>query len=156
MINILTKKIEDSLTESEDIELVKTIDDQFPYPLDNFQKHACFRTSKNENVLVTAHTGSGKCFCKNTPILMFDGTIKMVQDVKVGDLLMGDDSTSRKVLNLASGSEMMYNITLSNGDSFTCNESHILCLKHNVKNRIRDYKSRNNWEARWFLSLIHI
>ena len=69
MINILTKKIEDSLTESEDIELVKTIDDQFPYPLDNFQKHACFRTSKNENVLVTAHTGSGKSACGEHAIL---------------------------------------------------------------------------------------
>ena len=69
MINILTQKIEDSLTESEDIELVKTIDDQFPYPLDNFQKHACFRISKNENVLVTAHTGSGKSVMAEHAIL---------------------------------------------------------------------------------------
>ena len=69
MINILTQKIEDSLIESEDIELVKTIDDKFPYPLDNFQKHACFRTSKNENVLVTANTGSGKTLIAEHAIL---------------------------------------------------------------------------------------
>jgi hypothetical protein len=36
--------------------------------------------------------GSGKCHGKDTPILMYDGTIKLVQDIKVGDLLMGDDS----------------------------------------------------------------
>jgi superfamily II RNA helicase len=32
----------------------------YPFELDHFQKHAHFRTSINENVLVTAHTGSGK------------------------------------------------------------------------------------------------
>jgi len=33
---------------------------KFPYPLDHFQLHGCNAISKNENVLVTAHTGSGK------------------------------------------------------------------------------------------------
>ena len=32
----------------------------YPFELDHFQKHAHYRTSINENVLVTAHTGSGK------------------------------------------------------------------------------------------------
>lgn len=32
----------------------------FKYPLDHFQLHACDAISNNENVLVTAHTGSGK------------------------------------------------------------------------------------------------
>ena len=32
----------------------------FKYPLDHFQLHACKAISNNENVLVTAHTGSGK------------------------------------------------------------------------------------------------
>ena len=79
--------------------------------------------------------GLGKCHGKGTKILMYDCTVKNVEDVKVGDLLMGDDGTPRKVLSLANGKDDMYKITLKNGDSFTCNSAHILSCemsnKHN-------------------------
>jgi superfamily II DNA or RNA helicase len=71
----------------------------------------------------------GKCLGKDTEILMHDGTKKMVQDIIVGDLLMGDDSTPRKVLTLARGREQMYKISSKKGDEYICNESHILSLK---------------------------
>ena len=41
---------------------------------------------------------------------MSNGSIKMVQDIQIGELLMGDDSTPRKVLSLASGEDEMYDI----------------------------------------------
>jgi superfamily II DNA or RNA helicase len=72
---------------------------------------------------------AGKCLGKDTEILMFDGTLKLVQDVMKGDLLMGDDSTPRKVLSLARGKEQMYRISSKKGDNYICNESHILSLK---------------------------
>lgn len=81
------------------------------------------------NVCLVLPTGAGKCHGVDTPILMFDGTVKMVQDVKVGDQLMGADSTSRDVLALANGSEMLYRVTPTKGDSYVVNESHILSLK---------------------------
>ena len=89
----------------------------------------------------------GKCLAINTPIIMYDGTIKKVQHVEVGDLLMGDDSTPRKVLTLARGQEQMYKITSKDevhvdmdadtniggtdatNEHYTVNESHILSLK---------------------------
>jgi superfamily II DNA or RNA helicase len=71
----------------------------------------------------------GKCLGKDTKILMYDGTVKNVQDINVGDLLMGDDSTPRNVLTLARGREQMYKISSKKGDSYICNESHILSLK---------------------------
>ena len=74
--------------------------------------------------------GKGKCLGFNTPILMYDGTIKMVQDVKVGDVIMGDDSTPRNVLTLARGREMMYKVIPTKGDPYVVNESHILSLKY--------------------------
>ena len=73
--------------------------------------------------------GSGKCHAKNTPIMMSDGTIKMVQDIQVGDLLMGDDSTPRKVQSLARGRDKMYDVIPIKGEKYTVNEEHILCLK---------------------------
>ena len=74
--------------------------------------------------------GRGKCLGKDTPILMYDGTIKMVQDVLVGDVLMGDDSGPRNVLSLARGRENMYKIGCKKGDGYIVNESHILSLKY--------------------------
>ena len=74
--------------------------------------------------------GKGKCLGVNTPIMMYDGTIKMVQDIKVGDVIMGDDSTPRNVLTLARGREMMYKVIPNKGDPYIVNESHILSLKY--------------------------
>ena len=75
-------------------------------------------------------TGYGKCHKADTPILMYNGSIKMVQHVMVGDMLMGDDSTPRRVLSLASGAETMYKIIPKTyGDPYIVNRSHILSLK---------------------------
>jgi superfamily II DNA or RNA helicase len=88
--------------------------------------------------------GRGKCLAKNTEIIMFDGTIKYVQDVVVGDLLMGDDSTPRKVLSLASGREMMYKISAISPnahtlpDSYVVNKSHILSLRNDQTGEVMD------------------
>ena len=80
--------------------------------------------------ILEIYCGAGKCLGKDTPILMYDGSIKMVQDVQVGDILMGDDSTPRNVLTLARGRETMYKIADSdNKEDYTVNESHILSLK---------------------------
>ena len=85
--------------------------------------------------LLAASFGLGKCHGAGTKIMMSDGSEKNVEDVAVGDKLMGDDSKPRNVLSLANGEEMLYRITLKNGDSYTCNESHIFALqmsnKHN-------------------------
>ena len=94
--------------------------------------------------LIDLACGQGKCHGINTPIIMFDGKIKMIQDIEIGDKIMGDDSTSRDVLSLARGKEMMYDIIQSNGDKYTVNESHILSLKCTesfykyIKNEIYD------------------
>jgi len=79
--------------------------------------------------LMIGGAGSGKSFLKGTPVLGFDGSILKIEDIKVGDLLMGPDSTPRKVLELGRGRETFYKVTPIKGDSFYCNESHILSLK---------------------------
>jgi len=82
-----------------------------------------------ENVLLYHGVGVGKCMKKDTPILMYTGDIKKVQDVQIDDLLMGDDSTPRSVLSLARGFDNMYDIvSVNNGEKYTVNEAHILCL----------------------------
>lgn len=81
-------------------------------------------------VLLYHGLGSGKCVSKDTPILMYDGSIKMVQDIIVGEQVMGDDSTPRNILSLGRGIDTMYEIIPIKGESFTTNSEHILCLKY--------------------------
>jgi hypothetical protein len=71
---------------------------------------------------------SGKCFAAGTEILMHNGTIKRVEDIIPGDLVMGDDSTPRTVLDLARGIEELYCISSKYG-SMTVTRDHVLCLK---------------------------
>ncbi len=94
--------------------------------------------------------GRGKCLAKNTEVLMYDGRLLPVQDIQVGDYLMGDDCTPRLVKTLARGRETMYRVRDAIwGASYVVNESHILSLKHigsgdTVDISVRDYLIRND------------
>jgi len=125
------------ITKGENISL------EFPKPLRDYQdkiidvymKHidnpiCCGYEQKGGGGILEVPCGRGKCLGKDTPILMYNGSIKMVQDIEVGDELMGDDSSPRKVLTLARGKEMMYKISSKKGPGYIVNESHILSLKY--------------------------
>ena len=94
--------------------------------------------SNNGGGLLELPCAAGKCLGKDTPILMYDGTIKMVQDIVIGDILMGDDSTPRNVLSLARGKEQMYKIEKNNNEFYIVNESHILSLKDCRRGGVED------------------
>jgi len=94
-------------------------------------------------LLVFHEVGSGKCMGKNSKILMYDGTIKLVQDVKIGDLLMGDNSTPRIVKSLGKGRDQMFRIKQKNGgDDYIVNKNHILSLKISGQKSIAKIKNR--------------
>jgi superfamily II DNA or RNA helicase len=94
---------------------------------DNFDQRELL--TKTNGGIVSVPCGAGKCHLRDTPILMYDGSIKMVQDVIVGDQVMGDDSTPRNVLQLGRGREIMYRVVSTKGDPYVVNKSHILSLK---------------------------
>jgi ATP-dependent Lon protease len=108
--------------------------------------------SKGHALAVVGPAGCGKCHGKNTPILMYDGKIKMVQDIKEGDLLMGIDSKPRKVLGLGRGEDEMYEISNVKGDTYTVNSEHILCLKISGWLRIDNIKNIKTYKVVWFNS----
>ncbi|MFD2570386.1 replicative DNA helicase [Spirosoma soli] len=82
-----------------------------------------------ELIILAARPAMGKCLGKGTKVVMFDGSLRKVEDVREGDLLMGDDSTPRRVLSIARGQERMYWVHQNKGISYRVNESHILSLK---------------------------
>jgi len=69
------------------------------------------------------------CHAPGTEILMYNGTLKKVEKIQIGDLLMGPDSKPREVLKLFSGEEEMYKITPTKGTPFVVNKSHVLHLE---------------------------
>lgn len=79
----------------------------------------------NKNIVVEATAG---CLGKNTPILMYDGSIKPIQDIRVGDKVMGVDSTPRNVLSVSTGIDKLYEIKPVKGDSWICNSQHLLTV----------------------------
>lgn len=90
------------------------------------------------NAVIEAAAGSGKCLGFDTEILMYDGSIKKVQDIKVGDLLMGDDSQPRKVLSTNVGEGRLKRIVPKKGNSWVCNDVHILTLDKDILDSIRE------------------
>lgn len=108
--------------------------------LREYQERAVHQLAKRlaggtQRVVLQLATGAGKCLGKDTPVLMYNGEVKKVQDIKAGELLMGPDSRQRKVLSTCRGQEMLYKVIPVKGDPYIVNESHVLSLKRtNIKN----------------------
>ena len=85
---------------------------------------------KSSGILIEMPCGHGKCHGKGTKLLMYDGSVKCVEDIVVGDLLMGDDSTPRRVLSLARGREELFKVRQNKGEDYVVNRSHILTLQY--------------------------
>jgi len=69
------------------------------------------------------------CFAKDTPILMWNGTTKMSQDILIGDILVGDDGEKRIVEDLVMGEDELYEVKQNNGMNYVVNSKHALVLK---------------------------
>lgn len=85
-------------------------DNQVPV-VETYMNHVAQTPDTGGGGLLNLPCAFGKCFAKDTPVLMYDGSIKMVQDIVVGDQVMGDDNTARNVLSLGTGREKMYKIS---------------------------------------------
>jgi len=114
---------------------VKYINDQFLNPwcppdfnleeMRDYQPDFVNKVLKHNRGIVKGPTG---CHRKGQKVLMYDGALKKVENIKIGDLLMGDNSEPRKVLNLCRGHGKMCKIIPNKGKEFVVNEDHILTL----------------------------
>jgi replicative DNA helicase len=91
--------------------------------------------------------GTGKCLLWSTKILKYDGTVAEAQQIKIGDLLMGDDGTPRRVTNFHRLLDKKYEVKQSHAMSYYVNPLHILTLKNfqgKVENiSIEDYLKKS-------------
>jgi len=74
---------------------------------------------------------------------MYDGSVRAVEDIEPGEMLMGDDSRPRRVIRTLTGRERMFCVRPAAAEPFICNESHILTLIRDtnliIDISIRDY-----------------
>lgn len=100
---------------------------------------------RHGQMIAQVATGGGKCLGKDTPVMMHDGTIKPVQDVALGDTLMGPDGGPRVVLSTSVGRSELFRVTPTKGDSYIVNDAHILSLKKTS----RGYRGRRRDGAKY-------
>jgi hypothetical protein len=76
--------------------------------------------------------GKAGCFAAGTKVLMYDGSVKNIEDIEVGEQVMGSDGkSSRTVQKLHRGEQPMFNIIPDDGcDPYTVNLMHDLVLKN--------------------------
>tara|TARA_Y100000389_G_scaffold204794_1_gene259708 strand:- start:3258 stop:6056 length:2799 start_codon:yes stop_codon:yes gene_type:complete len=88
------------------------------------------------------------CFASNTPILMYDGTLKNSQDIKIGDKLIGDDGNIRNVTHLTQGYDKMYRIEQNNSENYIVNSEHTLVLYYSGQGSISN--CFDSYKFNWF------
>jgi len=116
----------------------KVLDERTPLPtpdliracqgLRDYQIPIAYTAIMSGGGIVSAATGVGKCVAPATPIIWADGHVDKIQAAQAGDLLMGDDSTPRRVIERIDGIGPMYRITPIYGDAFEAADHHILRL----------------------------
>jgi len=90
------------------------------------------------------------CFAADIPVLMWNGSTKMSQDIALGDILVGDDGKPRNVIRLMQGEDEMYEVQQNNAMNFTVNSRHTLLLKYSGNKRIYWNDKSNYWKLIWF------
>lgn len=99
------------------------------FALDLNQKSAITEWMRHGIGVANMAVNAGKCLGQGTPVVLSDGTLKKVEDIRVGDRLLGPDSKPRTVLALGRGSSQLYRVRQGNGDDYTCNSDHVLVLE---------------------------
>jgi len=88
-----------------------------------------------------------RCLEVGTEVLMYDGTLKKIEDIKLGEFVMGPDSKPREVLDTSRGISELFEVHQSCADTYVVNENHILSLKkaQSCKNAISDKQPNGHY-----------
>ncbi|MBI3840650.1 MAG: AAA family ATPase [Thaumarchaeota archaeon] len=115
-----------------------------------FQSVAQSASKASQNVLLYGPVG---CHRKGQLVLMFDGSFERVEDVTEGDLLMGPDSTSRRVLETVHGSGKMIEVQPIKGNPFVVSEDHILTI---IQTRLRKHPRKPSEDTEGIIKDIRV
>ena len=89
------------------------------------------------------------CFARDTPIILWNGSVKMSQDICVGDELIGDDGKKRVVEELFSGEDELYEVKQKTAEKYIINSKHTLLLQF-VENKPIWKDDCERWQIMFF------
>ena len=69
---------------------------------------------------------NNSCLAPDTPVLMWNGSVKRADQIVYGDQLVGDDGKLRNVLYTCAGQDDMYEIIQEKGEKYIVNKEHYL------------------------------
>jgi hypothetical protein len=92
------------------------------------------------------------CLHETVQVRMYDGSLKYSKDIKIGDKLMGVDSTPRIVQKLVRGEGLMYDNYTKYGDKYRTTDSHLHVLKkHKVLPKTKKRKNKLKYTEEHYL-----
>lgn len=74
--------------------------------------------------------GPPSCHAVGEKLILANGQIKKVEDIKLGDSLLGPDGNPRKILKILTGKDDIYKVTTERGDVYRFTSRHKLVLSH--------------------------
>ena len=90
----------------------------------------------------------------DTPVLMYNtGLPKRADEIKIGDIVIGDDGAPRTVIDTVSGTSPLYKVIQSHGDDYGISCEHILTLKycgHACINWRENLGKNGSWVMKWY------
>lgn len=93
-----------------------------------------------------------ECFGEGTKVIMSDYSRKNIEDVRIGDFVMGIDGSPQEVIKTCSGYDQLYLVKQKRGDSYIINSKHKLYLRSNLHGKINvgkiscaDYLALPQW-----------
>lgn len=96
---------------------------------------------------------SGKTEVAGTQVVMYDGSLKNIEEIRIGDQVMGCDSTPRTVLQTHTCEDISYHIHQRHGLDYVVNSRHILHLK---EDNFRYSKSGHRFNKKYDQKLVEI
>jgi len=99
----------------------------------------------SNNINLLEPHGQFGCLSPDTPILMWDGSIKIAKDIIIGDVLIGDDGNRRNVLKITNGIDEMYEIVDIHNKQIIVNSQHILTLHYKQNGTILWKETCKSW-----------
>jgi DNA-directed RNA polymerase beta' subunit len=149
----------DKITETKRMKYIESLIFRVKTLMDNSQgkaKHTNSRPMKGfkerlsgKDGLIRNNLMGKRCLAPETPILMWDGSIKRADEIQMGDILIGDKGNPRVVNLLHNDYDNMFKVIQSNGDAYTTNSLHILSLKFPEHLKVYYCSSRNKYKLHW-------
>lgn len=104
-----------------------------------------------EERIISGRNGLGikACLKKGTLVPKFDGNIVKIEDIVIGDEVIGDDGTRRIVINKCEGNGRLFEISQPRGKSYIVNEQHLLSLRMPDHKVIFWNTAKNGWSILW-------